>query len=235
MPDDSFAVLESFDKQFQLYQQESKPIEKVEKELDYFESFIPEFFSKHGEAKGVRALYESIRSDLENDITKTIRCVDVHKAGNTYQEYLEGMTSFINDIQLSDIPDTESEVSQKFQRQIGLAKESDQGFIRSLFDNSGEEEHIVEMSVSEAVQNLEYLIDFIPALKQYKEKCNEMEEKRMENDSVKAKLISESIDLMQESIGRFSYHTIRNIVETYRNLNDCMFGQETSNAPFVLV
>ena len=95
---DKCTFLENFTEKYESFKLKEPTIDNLIDELSYYESSIPEFFSKNGEATGIRNMYSGIHEMMENGIDKTIKCVDINKSNAIYVEYMDGMIKFINDI-----------------------------------------------------------------------------------------------------------------------------------------
>lgn len=223
--DKIYSFLEILDSQHEKFKTESVNIDSLINGIDFYESFIPDFFSKNGEANGIRAMYKGIRESLENE--KTINAIDVNKSAEIYNEYMEGMIEFILDI--SNITFVEACDELKiFEEKFEKAKEKDCIFIESLYDGKLNEE--TEMVLSEAVSNIEFLIDFIPQLKTMKERCinlNESFKNKTENQEIE--LVNKSLEMLYESVNNYCYSTVKNIVTTYYDINDKLFNVTPSS------
>lgn len=199
------------------FREKEASLENVTTEISFYESFIPNFFSVNGEAEGIRMMYETVEDKEE----MTIECVDVNKSGSIYQEYLEGMKSFLTDISQSS--STVSEFTmESFQEKMNTAKNNDTLFIESLFNGSPEINPKVSTKLTEAVQNVEYLIDFVPQMKQMKETCESVSsllDNIPENESTKHSLIQEGLNMMYESVGNYCSSMLSAVLTDYNMIN----------------
>lgn len=193
-------------------------IDNLVKSIEYYESFIPSFFSKSGEASGIKHMYESIQLQLDNE--KTIDCVNLQHGSEIYKEYIEGMTNFIKDIAYITANDNSTEL-HTFTEKFNSAKERDSLFINSLYDGS-ELNPITNTVLSEAVSNIEFLIDFIPELNNIKKDCISIYESYSVRETSVDQLINDSMKMLYESVDNYCYNTISNIVTTYEKINDVL-------------
>lgn len=216
--------LSILDDNFNDFKKENITIERLNDEISYFESFIPDFFSKNGEADGIRKVYSGIRENLNSE--NTINCMDINRASKIYNEYMEGMVTFINDIKNVDIV-TESNELTDYSEKFSNVKANSNIFIESLF-NGGYCPY-EDTVLSEAVANIECLIEFIPELSTIKNICNSLGESVTEcTQPEKTELLKNSIDLLYESVCDYCYSTIRNIVSTYYDINSSLFEESTT-------
>lgn len=210
------SFLESIDSHHENFKTESKNIESLIKDIEFYESFIPNFFSCNGEAKGIKVMYESIRQNLDNE--KTVTCIDVNKSSHIYNEYIEGMMTFIKDIDHLVITENCDEINS-YKEKFEKAKDKDSIFIESLYDGRLNEK--IDMPLSEAVSNIEFLIDFISQLKTIKENCSSLYEIVINNkQETKKELLNESVNMLFESVDNYCYSTIKNIINIYSNIDD---------------
>lgn len=188
--------------------------------LDVYESAVSEFFSKTCEAENIRNMYSDLKN-INND-SKSIMCIALNESADIYNEYLEGMINFINDIK--DIEVTESEDSlTSFTEKFNKAKENDSLFIESLFTGKLTKEK--EMFLTEAVSNVEFSIDFICSIKDFKDKCKTLQESFIEEDSTKTKLLNNCRDMLFESVNNYCYSTLKNVNAIYESINDTLYDR----------
>lgn len=199
-------------------------VDSLIKNIEFYESYIPEFFSSNGEAKGIKEMYQGIRQSLGTE--KSIICADVNQSAHIYREYMEGMISFIHDISKSIFTESTDEMSvyeQKFEK----AKQKDSIFIESLYDGKLNEK--TEMVLSEAVANVEFLIDFIPELQTMKECCIGLHKSLINaNEDEKKSLLSESLNMLYESVDNYCYSTLMNIVNIYTDIRESLFNEDVA-------
>ena len=217
--------LESLLKNHESFVNGDKTLNSLIDSISCYESAIPEFFSKTGEAEGVKAMYAGIRKSLDNE--KTISCIDLNNTYNIYNEYVEGMSSFISDISELAAMESTTDLS-KVKANFEKAKSSDSIFIESLYDGKLKENEKSEMPLSEAVTNVEFLIDFIPLLSSLKEKCTTLTESvNNTGENECSQLLNDSLVMLFESVDNYCYKTISQIVSTYSEINDRLFNEST--------
>lgn len=201
------------------YVNEETCINSLTDELHSYRNLIPEFFSKNGESRGIRKMYENVKNPVYSECT--IISPDLNMSQNIYEEYVDGMVNFIRDLDRSV---TENTGVEKFEEKLNTAKKNDKLFVESLF--GGDNNSDIELTLEEAVQNLEILVDFIPKLDNIYNRCTELKESVSdEND-----LVKESLNMLYESIGNFCYNEVRSIMDTYYSIND-IFISETVEIP----
>lgn len=233
---DKCNFLESFTEKYESFKLKEPTIDNLFDELSYYESSIPEFFSKNGEATGIRNMYSGIHEMMENGVDKSIKCVDINKSNAIYVEYMDGMIKFINDIKNLNLNGNESMSS--FTEKFENAKNKDMIFIESLYN--GKINEIEDVPLSEAVYNIEFLIDFIPGLKTMKSNCCTVQESVKEvTDSSKKQLLDDCTKMLCESVNNFCYHTIKAVLESYDNITLAISGDNepvtvSSDTPFTL-
>lgn len=200
-------------------------IDSLVDNMKFYESFIPEFFSKNGESDGIKSVYSAIKENMVNE--KSIISSDITKSGYIYKEYMEGMISFINDISNTVMTESVNDLNT-YKEKFEKAKEKDSLFIDSLYNGKLNEQ--LEMPLSEAVCNIEYLIDFIPELTIMKNQCVDLNESFNDiKESDKKSLINNSLNMLYESVDNFCYSTIKNIITTYSNIYDKLFNESSND------
>ena len=213
------SFLDTLDRKREGYLTEDTNIESLNDELKCYHNSIIDFFSRNGESKGIRNIYESIRNKDYNE--STILSPDLNISQNIYEEYVDGMVQFIKDLDKSV---TESSNTNEFSKKLSTAKERDKMFVESLF--GGENNSEMELTLEEAIQNLEILIDFMPKIDMIYERCNSLKE----SVTSESDLVNESLNMLYESIGNFCYNEVRNIIDTYYSIND-LFTEKTIEIP----
>lgn len=217
---DGQTFLQGFTDHYEAFKDQNKSIDNLIDEISYYESFIPEFFSRNGEAEGIKDMYSKIHVMMEEGTEKTVQCVDISKSNEIYTEYVEGMIKFINDIKgISSTGATFESFEEKFEN----AKSKDHIFIESLYD--GSINAMEDMKLSEVVENVEFLIDFIPTLKTMKTNCCMVKEsvEGVKDENIQ-KLLNDCTTMLCESVNNFCYHTIKSVIDSYtlitESLND---------------
>ena len=225
--DSTKIFLESLKQQHESFKSGDKSLESLLKDIECYESFIPEFFSKTGEADRIHAMYAGINENLDNE--KSINCINLNTTANIYNEYMEGMTSFIMDISEINIKEA-ADALDIFKSNFNRAKENDSIFIESLYDGKLKENELVETPLSSAVTNIEYLIDFIPQLSLIKENCTSLFHKiNSGTQNETTDLVNDALKMLFESVDTYCYHTISNVVSTYSDINDKLFNENTED------
>lgn len=213
------SFISALESQHETFKTEGVNIKSLVKNIEFYESYIPDFFSKNGEAAGIRNMYKAIRESM--DCEKSVVCANIDCSANIYREYMEGMINFIFDI--SDATFTEScDELKAYESKFEKAKTKDSLFIESLYGGKLNEKK--EMVLSEAVANIEFLIDFIPELQTMKKQCKTLyESTKRETNEAKRTLLDESLVMLYESVENYCYSTISNIVDIYTDINTTLF------------
>ena len=158
-----------------------------------------------------------------------VPCIDIDESYRIYQEYLDGMSQFINEINNSNCCVDETSVpilKNNLEKAIG----NDETFVNSLYN--GNLSKITDRSVQEAISVVEYLIDFIQKMGELSIKCNNVSNnvtQTCECDT-KTELITQSFSMLCGSVNRFCYCTINNIFKTYLEIKNAIYkDNEISN------
>lgn len=191
-------------------------------ELDFYSGIIPEFFSYQHEAEKIKALYRKLKT-LDYMGNKVVSCIDVERAGSSYREYFEGMVSFINNY--IDEACNNGENLPLLQKQLQTAIEGDPMFIESLFGGKNNERQNVELT--EAIKNVEYLVDFLDALKCMRTTLNEVID-RCFNTQPSTDLCK-VVTLLTNSVSNFSNRVIYTIMDTYEIINCSLDNRPVKN------
>lgn len=113
----------------------------------------------------IKEIYEGIRNnDYEG---KTIQDIDVIKASEIYKEYEAGMLQFIDDIMNSDVNQSDDN-----KQKLNDATNKNEEFVLSIF--GGDRNPLADENVSDAMKNVEFLVDFINNIQDAFAKCNEL-------------------------------------------------------------
>lgn len=189
-------------------------VEMSKNEMKNYKKFIREFFSKNGSADGIREMYELI--DDDSNSWKTIKTCDVNRSAYTYQEYIDGMREYIDDILSGKICSDENQ--EKLNQAITKCTNQDKIFIHSLF--GGDNNPFEDTELSDAVTNIEYLIDFMPKLDEFITVIDKFIYKhslssRKVNDFLKINAIL----LYCDSVSVFCYTMIITIFNDYESIN----------------
>lgn len=131
------------------------------KEFEVYSSIIPEFFSYNNEALKIKALYKKLK-ELDFVRNRVISCVNIQRAGCLYTEYFTGMHEFIIKF-IDEASSGNSSNLPLMEKQLQTAMQADKIFIDSLF--GGKNNEVCEDKLTDAIQNVEYLVDFLSILK----------------------------------------------------------------------
>lgn len=203
----------------------SKDFNTLKLELESYKELIPEFFSKNGEASGIRAMYEKL-NDKEYEPVK-INCIDLNIAESVYEDYLNGMYTFVQDMNTALV--TESDCAT-YEEKLETAKNKDSEFIESLF--GGVLNPVIESDTRESTSNLEVLINFIPKIDNFYNKTIILNESVSNDNS----LINSSVEMICESVSNYTHNLIKHIMNTYYDIVESFNDEqsETTTAEFRL-
>jgi hypothetical protein len=124
-------------------------------ELTSYKNAISDFFSYKNEAVRVKAMYSKL-TELSYTRNRCIPYVNVTEAIKLYNDYLNGMVTFIN--RLIDEVNSSGNNVATMEKQLQTALQADQLFITSLF--GGKNNASQEVVMTTAVDNIETLVDF---------------------------------------------------------------------------
>ena len=189
--------------------------EEAMRELSSYETIIPDFFSYRNEAVRIKELYKKLKQ-LDYARNRVINCVDVGCAGYLYNEYFDGMYTFIDKF-FAEVSGNGSSV-QLMEKQLQTAIQGDPLFIESLF--GGKNNAPSEQVLTDAINNVEYLVDFLDRLKGLKQMvadiCNRANELSTYKYSVDA------AKLAVKSTCTFSYRILGAIVDIYNSIYESL-------------
>jgi hypothetical protein len=194
--------------------------------LANYASFIPDFFSKNGDAENVRAMYRTLR---ENEFPGvTITCVDTYKASEIYNEYLHGMVDF-----LKEIVDCSNSVfsvheEQKYADLLAKAKEKDYEFVKSCF--GGNMNSPVDEDLRNAVKNVEMLIDFDDQIYKFKTTAGNLTSSITDVDA-DTELLCDAVYLYIKSVVQYSYLMLTNVFDAYHKISQIITNQAPKPEP----
>ena len=114
-------------------------------DLHEFINFIPEFFSKNGEAHEIRIMYDKLHN--EENAFKTIYTLDLHVSRSLFNEYEAGFIRHLN----THVGDSDI---------IGITSIANDKFLDAIF--GGKYNKATGTNLCDAVGNLEVLIDLLP-------------------------------------------------------------------------
>ena len=154
-----------------------------------------------------------------------ISCVDVCQAGYLYNEYFNGMMTFV-DLFLNEISDKNTNVSA-LKQQLQTALNADPLFVESLF--GGKNNAPVEEELTDAIRHVEYLVDFFDMLKMIRKNvaivCHRAE--KLYNDT-NCDDIRGIVSLVSNSACEFSNRIIYAILAIYDRINNSLNTGATS-------
>lgn len=191
-----------------------KTKEIVISEYDAYLKLIPDFFSSHGEANGIRDMYKKLK-ELDGVRDRVIPVIDLSKVGNIYVEYYTGMCDFVDEVIEKA---TSSGVTSELTEALELAKKGDPQFVDSLFGGKNGER--VDTRLTEAVTNIEYLIDFIEVLNIMK-----LNAQRFYGTAASVKdndCVRESVKLLATSAGIYCSKLLAEIFADYTKITNTL-------------
>jgi len=190
--------------------------ESVEKELTLYENFIPNFFYENGNEQSIRNMYRTLR---DGEFTEsTVDMVDLYESKRIYTEYHDGMSKFVREIISLKNDITQESADDTYRENLNKAKNADDGFVHQLF--GGEYNKKTSAVMTEAVKNIEFLIDFIPEIDSLKKESVDI----AGSSSSKDELVSESVGLLYDSICNYCFGSIKTTMETYKSIHDILDG-----------
>lgn len=200
--------------------------------VSHFRKLIKDFFSsKDGEGDKIKKMYASVYD--YNPCRRRLDIQDMNNCFNTYMTYIDGMNVFIN----KSMADTTSE---GLCDTISGYMDKDKTFISSLFGDGTNAKSIENITVQEALVNIEVLIDFIPKL----EACTECIDKLLTqfNTGVNCDVDKQLMKFYLLSNIRYSSRLIKYVFDSFYQIVDVMSGHvisvKTENAkqePFKLL
>ena len=184
----------------------------TENELSNYEKFIPDFFCENGNEENIRKIYKLLR---DGDFTESkVDIVDLYTSRKIYSEYYEGMAEFVKDVISESTNLTkESTNDKKYWENLEKAKVADSGFVKSIF--GGEYNKRENVVLTEAVGNLEFLIDFIPKIGEMKKSSSDLSERALVEDD----LTTESLRLLCDSVCNYCFESIKETMDTYDEID----------------
>lgn len=199
--------------------------DEATKELTYYSNIIPEFFSYNNEALKIKALYKKLK-ELDYTRNKVISCINVEQAGCLYTEYFTGMCAFINNY-INEACSDNSTNLQLMEKQLQTAIQADQIFIDSLF--GGKNNEVCNEELTDAIKNVEYLVDFLNVLNSMRENLNTICCKA-ETVFTKYDYIINAVRLIANSTCSISNRIICTIMDTYNDINNSLDDKSGTQA-----
>lgn len=198
------------------------------KSVNLYMDFVPKFFSEGGNK--IKELYKKLKT-LDYTHNRNIKCIDVCYGSSIYNEYYDGMKSFINDC-ITAVQNEDEESITLCNNKLNIALEKDNEFIDSLF--GGKNNPVKDNTLTEAVKNLEYMIDFISVMGNIKADTESLFRFNSDNFT-----LVEALKLLSVSIITFINKTMINILDSYCLIDNTLSGKALiatdENAKFVLV
>lgn len=189
---------------------------EVLKEMDFYIHVIPDFFSYNNEAVKIKSIYKKLK-ELTYIRNRVITCIDVERSGYLYNEYFDGMVSFINKF-MNEVSCGGDNLSL-MEKQLQTAIDGDPLFIDSLF--GGKNNGTTDMELTDAIKNVEYLVDFLEMLKRMKavilDTCNRASDIYTNK---KYEPVVNLVKLLANSTCVFSNRVLDNIMYTYTAINN---------------
>jgi hypothetical protein len=159
-------------------------------------------------------MYKRLK-ELDYIRNRVIPCIDVDRAGHIYNEYFDGMVAFIKDY-ISN-PPSDSRALDMLKNQIHTATQADPMFIDSLF--GGKKNEISDTELTDAVKNIEYLVDFLDYLKRMNHTVNDV---CNACKHIPCETALEVVKLIVNSTCNFSNKVIENIMKIYEDINNSL-------------
>ena len=204
--------------------------------MDYYcNTLIPDFFSSRGEGRKIRDMYRNLETYKYAPFVQesTVDTVDLHISNTAYQDYLNGMRTYITETCSYCVDaDLYAKESAACEQKLMTARKNDSLFIESIFGGSNNEWH--KETILEATKDIEALIDFMDTVKQESANCGviiDQIKKGIADHDGSEELLLESAKMMAESFNNYVYHTISNVFTSYKNINDVLENKGSSKEP----
>ena len=185
--------------------------------INEYKSFIPEFFSHTDNKNKIKDIYKKLK-EISYSRNKSISTLDVAYGSAIYREYYNGMVTFIESIIDASKENNDKQLSE-FDEKIKLASGADSAFVESLF--GGKNNSFKEETLTDAIKNFEYMIDFITIIDKIIEGTNIL----FVNDVNNLTLLS-ALKLWSSSVNLFLYNTLSSIIDTYNCIGLAINGED---------
>lgn len=201
-------------------------LEKLSSTINGYSKLIKDFFYhiQYVDRDQIKKIYDDINKN--KFANKTVCCVDVRKATETFNEYNAGMLEFISEIiKNANLNSDNIEDSSSYNDSLNKACSKDKDFIISLFDDSKCEER----NLSDALYNFEFMIDFIGVCKKMVANASSVIngiDYTHSDMCVSSELINKSVKLLYDSIVEFVYRAILNMATTYQKIINSINTEE---------
>lgn len=191
----------------------------VNTELTAYSRMIHEFFSYNNEALKIKALYKKLR-ELDYTRNRVIPSIDVCRAMTLYTEYFMGMREFVHKF-IEESCKSESTTSNLplMEKQLQTAMNADPIFIDSLF--GGKNNETQEIELTEAIKNVEYLVDFINVITEMHEYINSICSKAGTLFE-KYSCITDAVRLITNSACSICNRVLATAFDTYEVINNVL-------------
>lgn len=209
-------------------------LEKLSSTINGYSNLIKDFFYhiQYVDRDQIKKIYDDINKNKFSN--KTVCCVDVRKATETFNEYNTGMLEFISEIiKNANLNSDTIEDSSSYNDSLNKACSKDKDFIISLFDDSKCEER----NLSDALYNFEFMIDFIDVCKKMVANASSVIngiDYTHSDMCVSSELINRSVKLLYNSIVEFVYRAILNMATTYQKIIDSINTEEAPDVKLQL-
>lgn len=183
-------------------------------------TLISDFFADPKIKKDIAQMYSRLRViGIVRNIP--IDVVNIQNSADIYQDYLGGMIQFISAV-VSDASAGNSEIHVP---NITIAEEKDTEFVSSVF--GGQNSPIKPTPLTDAVSNVEYLVDFSDCLN---ELIGKLTTAFSEADSVCSdENVRRILRTMVHSSARFSNELMKEAFKTYEMILDGLDGSALSH------
>ena len=184
-------------------------------ELNGYSCMITDFFSYKGDAQEIKKLYQRLKT-LDYTRNRVIPCINVDKAVLLYNEYFDGMVTFLDKF-IHEVINNGMDNTVVMQKQLQTAVHADPLFIDSLF--GGKNNEVEEKELTDAVESIESLIDFSNVLNHFKSTLADIYGKIASGQCGNDMPHMNMIKLISDSVCVFSNRMMCTILDTYIGIN----------------
>ena len=193
-------------------------------ELDVYNDIVQNFFYLNRAT--IKGIYDAIRTGSLP--YNKIFCKDVPKIAFHYNDYLNGMIMFVK--KFTDIKESDELSKEKLDEMLSKVADKDKRFIEDLFIgvfHSADEDIDCECNLSDAMRNVEYLLDLCKFFDEVKDTVTD---------------IHAQIDEMPESYREYAIRALKlyiasvrfyilNLLETIANCYNAITGSAQHRTP----
>jgi hypothetical protein len=194
-------------------------VKRFTDEMQGYKKMISQFFSRDVAERDIRKIYGMIENpnSVLFDREKTVKCVDLEKTFEIFNEYNEGMIQFVSDI-IESKTTTSEEILSEFSDSLNKAKAKDKTFINTIFGGSYNPSK--DCDINSALLNIEFMIKFRNVIDNMNTKFITLVDSvpNRKVDSLKY----DAILLLKNSITFFTYRMIRECAENFYHINECI-------------